>query len=122
MVDFCPECGNLLKKNQCKCGYGQQGLKISKSSEGIPLIHVRDPPSPNIIYCKITATSLEKLKIGLSKGIVPEKLREIKRKLERYELTCQNCVYFEEERSHCQIKNKYISSGSICKTFEPFEI
>ncbi|MFX1275216.1 MAG: hypothetical protein ACFFAT_09270 [Promethearchaeota archaeon] len=122
MVDFCPECGSLLRKNLCKCGYGQQRPKIAKSTNGIPLIHVWDPPTPNIIYCKITATPLEKLKTGLNKGIVPEKLREIKNKLKKYQITCQNCLYYIKERSHCQIKNKYISKDSICKTFEPFKI
>ena len=122
MVDFCPECGSLLRKNRCKCGYGQQSPKSDKNSNGIPLIQIWNPPTPNIIYCKITATPLEKLKSGLNKGIIPEKLRDIKKKLKNHQLSCQNCVYYNFDRSHCQIKNKYISMDSICKTFEPFKI
>ena len=120
MVDFCPECGSMLRKNRCRCGYGQQGSKIVKSSNG-PMINIWNPPTPNIIYCKITATPIEKLRIGLKKGKIPDKLREIKSKLKKHELTCLNCVYYEEKKFHCQIKNKYVSKDSICKSFEPFE-
>ena len=122
MVEFCPECGSLLRKNQCKCGYGQKSLKIVRNDEGIPIKHVWSPPTPNIIYCKITATPLEKLKIGLNKGIMPEKLKDIKKKLKKHEFSCLNCVYYEELHSHCQIKNKYFSRDSICKIFEPFKL
>ena len=121
MVDFCPECGNMLRKNRCRCGYGQQGSKIVKSSNG-PMINIWNPPTPNIIYCKITATPIEKLRIGLKKGIFPDKLREIKNRLKKHELSCLNCVYYEEKKFHCQIKNKYVSKDSICKSFEPFDI
>lgn len=125
MVDFCPECGSLLRKNYCKCGYGQQDSKIVISSNdpmNSPMIKVWDPPTPNIIYCKVTATQIEKLRIGLKKGIFPEKLKEIKKKLKKHDLTCLNCVYYEEKKFHCQIKNKYITKDSICKRFEPFDI
>lgn len=122
MVDFCPECGNMLRKNRCKCGYGQQqGSKIVKSSNS-PVKIMWNPPSPNIIYCKITATPFEKLKTGLNKGIYPEKLREIKKRLKKHDLSCLNCVYYEEKNFHCQIKNKFFSKDSICKSFEPFDI
>jgi hypothetical protein len=121
MVDFCPECGSMLRKNRCKCGYGQQGSKIVKSSTG-PMINIWNPPTPNIIYCKITATPIEKLRIGLKKGKYPDKLKEIKNRLKKHELTCLNCVYYEEKKFHCQIKNKYVSKDSICKSFEPFDI
>ena len=121
MVDFCPECGSMLRKNQCRCGYGQPPPKIVKSSNGL-MLTIWDPPTPNIIYCKITATPIEKLRIGLNKGIYPDKLREIKKRLKKHDLTCLNCVYYEENKFHCQIKNKFVSKDSICKRFEPFEI
>jgi len=121
MVDFCPECGSMLRKNKCRCGYGQKAPKIVKSSNGA-MLTIWDPPTPNIIYCKITATSIEKLRIGIKKGIYPEKLKEIKKRLKTRDLSCLNCVYYEEMKLHCQIKNKYITKDSICKRFEPFDI
>lgn len=117
MVEFCPECGNLLRKGGCKCGYNQPKV----SNKDISLIKVWDPPSPNIIYSRLTATPLMKLKSMLNKGIYPEKLKEIKKKLKQHLYTCSNCVYYDESLSHCKKKNKYIQNSSICKTFEPFE-
>ena len=39
MVDFCPECGSILRKQQCKCGYGQKQPIVAKNPEGIPIKH-----------------------------------------------------------------------------------
>ncbi|MFX1428226.1 MAG: hypothetical protein ACFFBE_17365 [Promethearchaeota archaeon] len=117
MVEFCPECGNLLRRNRCKCGYNEQQIPNNKLS----LIQIWDPPSPNIIYCRITATPLKKLKQMISKGAYPDKLKEIKRKVRNHLYSCINCVYYHEEISLCKKKNKYVQNNSICKTFEPFE-
>ncbi len=121
MVDFCPECGNMLRKRQCRCGYGQKRPKAVKSSTG-SMLTIWDPPTPNIIYSKITATPIEKLRIEISKGRYPDKLRDIKNRLKKHDLSCLNCVYYEEKKFRCQIKNKYVSKDSICKRFEPFNI
>ncbi len=117
MVEFCPECGNLLRKKSCPCGYKE----LDSTSESRSLPKIWSPPSPNIIYCKIAATSLDKLKKMLNKGIKVEKLKEIRNKLKNHLYTCCNCVYYHEEISHCQLKNKYLRNDSICKSFEPFE-
>ena len=121
MVDFCPECGNMLRKGSCKCGYDDDALH-SKKSSNVLVRQVWDPPSPNIVYCRITGTSLDKLKKGLSKGNYPEKLKEIKIKLKKHEYSCRNCVYYVEKEMHCKIKNKYFKNESICTRFEPFDI
>lgn len=120
MVEFCPECGNLLRKGACKCGYNK---KVIPSRNGIshPLIEIWDPPSPKVIYCKLTATSLDKLKSMLSRGAYPEKLKEVSKKVKNHLYSCLNCVYYNEEISHCQIKNKYLKKESICRSFEPYE-
>ncbi|MFX1375105.1 MAG: hypothetical protein ACFFA0_04780 [Promethearchaeota archaeon] len=117
MVEFCPECGNMLRKKSCACGYNKR--ETNSSAEF--LLHVWAPPSPNIIYCKITSTKYEKLKKMLSKGIQIEKLKEIREKIEKHLYNCCNCVYYNEGISHCQLKNKYLRMDSICKSFEPFE-
>jgi hypothetical protein len=117
MVEFCPECGSLLRKKTCRCGYTECEITADK----VPLIQMWDPPSPNIIYCKIMATPYEKLKLMLTKGVYPEKLKEIKEKVRNHLYSCGDCVYFDVEISHCKIKNKYIKEESICKTFEPYE-
>lgn len=117
MVEFCPECGSLLRKKTCRCGYKECEITADKVS----LIQMWEPPSPNIIYCKITATPYEKLKLMLTKGVYPEKLKEIKEKVRNHLYSCGDCVYFHVEVSHCKIKNKYIKEESICKTFEPYE-
>ena len=120
MVDFCPECGNMLRKNACGCGYNNPSIN-SKNLSNTSLIHIWNPPTPNIIYCKITATSYDKLKMMLSKGTYPEKLKEIKKKLKNRLYSCINCVYYNDEIFHCQIKNKYLKKDSICRSFEPYE-
>ncbi|MFX1530532.1 MAG: hypothetical protein ACFFBC_05425 [Promethearchaeota archaeon] len=117
MVEFCPKCGNLLRKKPCPCGYDN----LDSTSESKSLLKIWSPPTPNIIYCKITATSLEKLKKMLSKGIRVQKLKEIRDKLKNHFYTCCNCVYYHEEIFHCQLKNKNLRKDSICKSFEPFD-
>jgi len=107
----------MLRKKSCACGYNEP----ETNSNIEPLPHIWAPPSPNIIYCKITATKYEKLKIMLSKGIHIEKLDEIKEKIKKNLYSCCNCVYYHEKISHCQLKNKYLRKDSICKSFEPFE-
>jgi hypothetical protein len=120
LVEFCPDCGSLLRKKSCKCGYNSPELR-NKSINGTHLIEIWDPPPPKAIYCKITATPLKKLNLMLRKGNYPQKLKEITSKLKSHHLTCLNCVYYNIEISHCQIKNKYLKKDSICRNFEPFE-
>lgn len=123
MVDFCPDCDNLLRRNVCKCGYNKPNIKSVKSRNfsNTSLIHIWNPPTPNIIYCKISATSLDTLRKMVSKGKYPVKLKEIKKKLKNHLFSYTNCLYYNEELFHCQIKNKYIDKESICSSYEPFE-
>ena len=120
MVEFCPECGNMLRKKFCRCGYNKQET-LSSNGINTSLIEIWNPPSPKVIYCKLTATSLDKLKTMLNKGVYPEKLKEITKKVKNHLFSCLNCVYYNEEIFHCQIKNKYLKKDSICRSFEPYE-
>ena len=120
LVEFCPECGNMLRKKSCKCGYNDQN-SLTKNVTGTSLIEIWNPPSPKVIFCKLTATSHDKLETMLSKGKYPEKLKEITKKLKNHLFSCCNCVYYNEEIFHCQIKNKFLKKESICRSFEPFE-
>ena len=117
MVEFCPDCGNMLRKKSCRCGYADKETNNKNPS----LIQIWDPPSPNNIYCKIAAIPYDKLKSMLSKGVPIEKLTEIRKKLRNHIYSCCNCVYYHEEEFHCKFKNKYIKKDSICRTFEPYE-
>lgn len=117
MVEFCPECGNLLRKKPCKCGYDSREKPTKKSF----LNQIWDPPSPNTIYCNLTATAYEKLKLMLKKRIYPEKLKEIQKKLKKHLYSCNVCLYYHKELSLCKKKNKYFTEDSICKSFEPYE-
>jgi hypothetical protein len=117
MVEFCPDCGNLLRKKPCPCGYDEPSTGFEERS----LLKIWKPPTPNIIYCRITATSLEKLKKLLNKGIKVDKLNEIRRKLKNHLFSCSNCVYYHEDNNHCKLRNKFLTEDSICKSFEPFE-
>jgi len=119
MVEFCPECGNLLRKKPCGCGYGEIETN-SKDGSTNHLIKFWNPPSPTAIYCKITATPYEKLKSMLSKGIKPEKLKEVRENFKNHLYSCSTCLYYHAEISHCKYKNKYLTKDSICKSFEPF--
>lgn len=119
LVEFCPDCGNMLRKKSCKCGYNNQNS--STNVTGTSLIEIWNPPSPKIIFCKLTATSQDKLETMLSKGKYPEKLKDITKKLKNHLFSCCNCVYYNEEIFHCQIKNKFLKKESICRSFEPFE-
>jgi len=121
MVDFCPECGNLLRKKTCGCGYGEVDA-TSKNASHNQLIKIWNPPTSNAIYCKLTATRYEKLKSMLNKGIIPEILKEVREKFKNHHYSCINCVYYHEEISHCKFKNKYLSKDSICKSYEPYDI
>ena len=120
MVEFCPECGSLLRRKYCDCGYNSP--KIQRKNTNAPIKRIWDLPSANLIYSKLTGTSMDKLKSLISKGNYPEELKIIKKKLNARKYTCCNCVYYNEERLHCQIKNKWFEKDSICKGFEPFEI
>lgn len=117
MVEFCPECGNMLRKKPCPCGYSDHETHIKSNT----LLQIWAPPSPNIIYCRITATPYDKLKLMLNKGIHLEKLKEIKYKIKNRLYSCTDCVYYHEEIFHCKLKNKYLRKDSICKSFEPYE-
>ena len=117
MIEFCPDCGNMLRKKPCPCGYSDKKI----NDKNAYLSQMWDPPSPNIIYCRITATPFEKLKSMLSKGVQLEKLKEIRKKVKNRLYSCCNCVYYHEDLFHCKLKNKYFKKDSICKRFEPFE-
>jgi hypothetical protein len=117
MVEFCPECGNLLRKGPCKCGYASDEIPTKKSY----INQMWDPPSPNIIYCRLTATPLEKLRLMLNKRIYPEKLKEIRQNLKNHLYTCEVCLYYDEKESRCKKKNKFLTKDSICMNFEPYE-
>jgi len=117
MVEFCPECGNLLRKKPCPCGYDSNKSSSNTSS----LNQMWDPPSPNLIYCRITATSFDKLKSMLKKNIVPDILKDIRRKINNHLYSCTDCLYYDENKSLCQKKKKYLSKESICRIFEPYQ-
>ena len=121
MVEFCPECGNMLRKKPCGCGYVDQSSN-SKNVSSVSLVEIWNPPSNNTIYCQITGTSYDRLKYLLSKGVYPEELKEIKEKIKKHYYTCCKCVYYIEENFHCKLKNKFLKKSSICKSFEPWEI
>ena len=121
MVEFCPECGNMLRKKPCGCGSVDQP-STSKDVSSNSLIEIWNPPSPNTIYCRITGTAYDKLKKILSKGAYPEELKEIRKKINRHLYSCCNCVYYVEKVFHCKFKNKFLNKTSICKSFEPWEI
>jgi hypothetical protein len=119
MVEFCPECGNLLRKKSCGCGYGKpKSTSMDTTPNGLKKIW--DPPSPNNIYCKITATSYDRLKAMLNKGITPDKLKDVREGLKNRTYSCSNCLYYHEDINLCKFKNKYLTKDSICKSFEPF--
>ena len=120
VVEFCPECGNMLRKKSCKCGYNNQNIH-SKNGPNMALNEIWNPPSPKVIFCKLTATSQNKLETMLSKGNYPEKLKDITKKLKNHLFSCCNCVYYNEEVFHCQFKNKFLKKESICRSFEPYE-
>ncbi|KKK42201.1 hypothetical protein LCGC14_0822020 [marine sediment metagenome] len=115
MIEFCPKCGNMLRKKPCLCGYIDE-----TDNNNVPLGHIWDPPTSNIIYCKITTTPIEKIRLMLNKRVVPDKLKEVREKVKKHLYSCLNCVYYHEDKFHCKIKNKFLTKDSICKSFEPF--
>jgi len=119
MVEFCPECGNMLRKKTCRCGFGELDT-TSKNASHNQLKKIWSPPSPNNIYCKVTATSYEKLKSVLNKRMIPEKLKEVREKLKNHLYSCSNCLYYHAEVFLCKYKDKYLTKDSICRSFEPF--
>lgn len=118
MVEFCPECGNLLRKKTCECGYGKPKA-LPQNGVSNYVIQIWDPPSPKTIYCKLTASSHDKLNSLLNKGMVPEKLKEVRRKLKNHLFFCNNCLYYHADKFLCKYKSKYVTLESICRSFEP---
>ena len=119
MVEFCPECGNMLRKNACRCGFDDSNT-TSKNASPNQLKKICCPSSPNAIYCKITATAYEKLKSMLNKGMYPEKLKEVRENLKNRFYSCSICLYYHAQISRCKYKNQYLTKDSICRSFEPF--
>ncbi len=120
MVDFCPKCGSMLRKGPCKCG-SKKPTGFYKSPNSL-VKHIWNPPSANVIYCKLFNISYDKLKNLISRGKYPEELTVIKKKLSSNKYTCCQCMYYNEVKYHCQIKNRNFEKNSICKGFEPSKI
>ena len=135
MVEFCPECSNMIRRGVCRCGYNappppatktervvrDRVVKVTKTERVVRdgvikatktervlrdgVIQIWKPPSANIIYSKITGTPIEKLQRRLNKGFYPEKLKKIREKLKKRLFSCHECVYAGKEDKNEDVLN-----------------
>lgn len=69
MVDFCPECGSVLRNRPCKCGYKDHISKNFSKNTAENISVFWDPPNPRTLYCRITGVPYRKLKYNINQGL-----------------------------------------------------
>ena len=138
MLEFCPECSNLLRKRiidsmeylACGCGYkreleGQTGYtrneKIQKKNK--PRKHkVKsvswDPPKAMSLYAKIKDAPKSQYRDGSSGGS-PIILKMIQDKLDTKYYNCSKCTRLMSANLFCSLHERKVGKKDICKSFEP---
>ena len=140
MLEFCPECSNLLRKRfidgmgylACGCGYkrkieGQTANPIAKKA---PIrnkprkVKVKaksvswNPPEARSIYAKIKDAPRIQSKGG-SSGESPIILKMIQDKLDMKYYNCSKCTRLMSANLFCSLHERKVGKKDICKTFEP---
>ncbi|KKK42936.1 hypothetical protein LCGC14_0830560 [marine sediment metagenome] len=138
MLEFCPECSNLLRKRiidgmeylACGCGYkreleGQTGntrfKKIQKQNKPRKL-KVKsvswDPPKAISLYAKIKDAPKGKNKGGRT-GKSSIILKMVQDKLDMKYYNCSKCTQLMSANLFCTLHERKVGKSDICKSFEP---
>ena len=141
MLEFCPECSNLLRKRiidgmeylACGCGYkreieGQksytrvkniQKIKKKNKSRKLKVKSVSwDPPEAVLLYAKIKDVPRSKSRDGTS-GRSPIILKMIQDKLDTKYYNCSKCTRLISANLFCSLHERKVGKRDICKSFEP---
>lgn len=138
MLDFCPDCSNLLRKRvidsmeylACGCGYKRQ-LEAQTSNKGYTIIPKKnksrnikvksvswDPPEAVVLYSKIKDVPKSQHRSGGS-GQSPIILKMIQNKLDSKYYNCSKCTQLMSANLFCTHNERKVGKRDICKSFEP---
>ncbi len=138
MLEFCPDCNNLLRKRNfdsmaylaCGCGYKREleGHTSYARVEKIPKknkprnLNVKsvswDPPEAMSLYAKIKDAPRSKSRGGSSGGS-PIILKMIQDKLDTKYYNCSKCTQLMSANQFCTLHERKVGKRDICKSFEP---
>jgi len=138
MLEFCPDCSNLLRRRfidgiaylACGCGHKRE-LEDQPSNVGFKKIPKKnksrrtnvksiswDPPEAMLIYAKI-----KNVPRGKSKGERPDRspliLKMIQEKLDTKYYNCSKCTQLMSANLFCTRHERKVGKQDICKSFEP---
>ncbi len=138
MLEFCPECSNLLRKRfidgmqylACGCGYkreieGQTAnprakrIQVKNKSRRSKVKSVSwNPPEAMSIYVKIKDAPRIKARDG-SSGVSPIILKMIQDKLDMKYYNCSKCTRLMSANLFCSLHERKVGKKDICKSFDP---
>ncbi len=138
MLEFCPECNNLLRKRAidgmnylaCRCGYKRklEGQAINASVKFVPKKNTPrktkvkavswDPPEALTLYTKIQRAPGSKVR-GAGTGRSPLILKMIQDKLDARYYNCSKCTQLMSANLFCKLHERKVGKKDICKSFEP---
>jgi len=138
MLEFCPECSNLLRRRfidgmeylACGCGYkreieGQTGnlrmkkIQVKNKPRKLKVKPVSwDPPEAMSLYDKIKDAPRTQTRSG-SSGRSPIILKMIQDKLDMKYYNCSKCTRLMSANLFCSLHERKVGKRDICKSFEP---
>ncbi len=138
MLEFCPECSNLLRKTfidgmgylACGCGYkreieGQTAnprakkIQVENKPRKLKVKSVSwNPPEAMSLYVKIKDAPRIKSREGSSGGS-PIILKMIQDKLDMKYYNCSKCTRLMSANLFCSLHERKVGKRDICKSFKP---
>ena len=138
MLEFCPECSNLLRRRviegmaylACGCGYKRElddqpsyaGFKKIPKKNKPRKLNVKsvswDPPEAMLLYAKIKHVPGGKSKGG-SSDRSPLILKMIQEKLDTKYYNCSKCTQLMSANPFCTLRERKVGKRDICKLFDP---
>ena len=140
MLEFCPECSNLLRRRiidgmeylACGCGYkreieGQTGnprAKIIPKKNKPRKVKAKvnsvswNPPEARLLYAKIKDVQRSQNR-GRNSGLSPIILKMIQNKLDSKYYNCSKCTQLMSANLFCILHERKVGKKDICKSFDP---
>lgn len=140
MLEFCPECNNLLRKRvidgweymACGCGYKRK-IEGQARNPRVKSIQIKnkqrkvktkvksvswDPPEARLLYNKIKGAPRGQNRGGRSVES-PIILKMIQDKLDSKYYNCPKCTRLLSANLFCQLHERKVGKMDICKSFNP---
>ena len=140
MLEFCPECNNLLRRRvfdgmeylACGCGYKREieGQTSNPIARIIPKTHAPrkpskkgksvswNPPEAMSLYSKIKNAPRSQNKDG-SSGKSTLILKMIQDRLDSKYYNCSKCTRLMSANLYCTLHERKVGKSDICNSFEP---